>query len=343
VSAALDGIEEIPRNSCVFGILWLGSGAVTDHWRSSVQPSNPLTFGKVQPSSSIYGPRDVRFDELHGLVGWEKRVMTRLLGSKPEEPLDQDSVCTTGRATRGRLLVVEELALVAAGIRLALTGLGWDVEVSSGHSRTAMTDDAQRFQPQSVLLSVRVGSGVDEAIARIESLASTGAHVLLLTAERRKTVLARFLEAGAAGWIGKDVTLEAVDLTLMELISGRSIVGRTIQASLLNELRLERANEQCVIAMFDELTQREALVLAALSDGLTADEIAREHFVAVSTIRSQIRGVLQKLEVRSQLSAVALGATHRQLLPQRGTDAPDRRQAQALVRGQESEIVAVAN
>ncbi len=44
---------------------------------------------------------------------------------------------------------------------------------------------------------------------------------------------------------------------------------------------------------------------AALVDGLSAEEIAETHFVAVTTVRSQVRGILQKLGVRSQLAAVA--------------------------------------
>lgn len=47
-------------------------------------------------------------------------------------------------------------------------------------------------------------------------------------------------------------------------------------------------------------------MLASLVDGLSAEEIAEEHFVALTTIRSQIRGILQKLGVRSQLAAVAM-------------------------------------
>ena len=229
---------------------------------------------------------------------------------------------------------------MAAGLRLALMERGWTVEASSGQGLTAVTDHAERFAPHSVLLSVRLGGGVDAGISRIEALASTGAHVLLLTAERRTTVLARFLEAGAAGWVGQDVTLDDVDATLTRLASGESIVGATIRASLLNELRLEREKELRGLAVFAELTQREALVLAALTDGLTADEIAREHFVALSTVRSQIRGVLQKLDVNSQLAAVSFAGAHRELLPQRGGATPDRRHVQHRVRDDTTELAA---
>ena len=46
-------------------------------------------------------------------------------------------------------------------------------------------------------------------------------------------------------------------------------------------------------------------MLAALVDGLSAEEIAETQYVALTTVRSQIRAVLQKLGVRSQLAAVA--------------------------------------
>jgi len=78
---------------------------------------------------------------------------------------------------------------------------------------------------------------------------------------------------------------------------------------------------------FKRLSQREALVLGAMADGLSADEIAETHFVALNTVRSQIRSVLNKLGVRSQLAAVALAGAHPELLPQQMQDGRDRRRA----------------
>ena len=68
---------------------------------------------------------------------------------------------------------------------------------------------------------------------------------------------------------------------------------------------VERASVVRALSPFEQLTMREREVLAALVDGLTAEEIAETHFVALTTVRSQIRAVLQKLGVRSQLAAVA--------------------------------------
>jgi hypothetical protein len=66
-------------------------------------------------------------------------------------------------------------------------------------------------------------------------------------------------------------------------------------------------------------------VLSAMIEGRTAEEIADQHFVALTTVRSQIRAVLQKLGVRSQLAAVAIAVAHRDLLPCEARPQHDRR------------------
>ena len=58
--------------------------------------------------------------------------------------------------------------------------------------------------------------------------------------------------------------------------------------------------------LFDVLTDREQVVLAELMEGHCAEEIANAAFVSISTIRSQIKAILQKLGVNSQLAAVAM-------------------------------------
>ena len=107
------------------------------------------------------------------------------------------------------------------------------------------------------------------------------------------------------GWIGKDAFLDEVVATLERVLAGESLIGCTTREALLDELRIERAGRQRALSPFERLTQRERRVLAALVDGLSAEEIAETQFVALTTVRSQIRAVLQKLGVRSQLAAVA--------------------------------------
>jgi hypothetical protein len=76
-----------------------------------------------------------------------------------------------------------------------------------------------------------------------------------------------------------------------------------------------------------------------MMEGLNAEEIAQSHFVAVTTVRSQIRSVLQKLGVRSQLAAVALADNHREILPREVNVGRDRRRSKPLGHGSGAEYV----
>jgi DNA-binding NarL/FixJ family response regulator len=232
----------------------------------------------------------------------------------------------------GRVLIVEDHVLVALGLQLALSARGWNVETVSGPTALDVVVHARRFEPQFVLLDIHIGGGVGSGIDLIGPLVSTGAQVVMLTAESRRMVLAECVEAGAAGWIGKGAQLDEVDSTLRHVLAGGTVIGRADRAALLDELRLERAGTQRARATFEGLTQREARVLGALSDGLSADQIAEAHFVALTTVRTQIRAVLHKLGVRSQLAAVALASGHRELLPHQVQAGRDRRRAHPQVR-----------
>lgn len=252
-----------------------------------------------------------------------------------------DAECARdGGPASGKVLVVEEHALVAAGLQLALSERSWHVETSDGPSAQDVLDHAQEFRPQCVLLDMHLRNGIGSGIDLIRPLVSTGSQVVMLTAERRRAVLAECLEAGAAGWIGIGASLDEVDSTLGSVIEGRPIIGRTVRAELLERLRTERAEALRSQATFEQLTQREALVLSAMMDGLNAEEIAQSHFVAVTTVRSQIRSVLQKLGVRSQLAAVALAGGHRGLLPGERDAGRDRRRSEPLGRVSGPEISA---
>lgn len=229
-----------------------------------------------------------------------------------------------GDEARSRILVVDEHELSAVGLRLALESMGWAVESSRGPTARDVVDHARRIEPWCVLLGVDIGDDLGGRTALVASLVATGAEVVVLTTERRRAVLAAYVEAGAAGGVPRSVPLDELHARLLRLRDGGSVICRTDRAELLDLLRRERCRIEQTRAVFDQLTDRESHVLAALADGHSAEQIAQEHFVAVTTIRSQIRSILLKLDVRSQLAAASLGGAYRQLLPD-GAEVRDRR------------------
>jgi DNA-binding NarL/FixJ family response regulator len=81
---------------------------------------------------------------------------------------------------------------------------------------------------------------------------------------------------------------------------------------------------------FEHLSPRERQVLAALMRGETARDISRQSFVSLPTVRSQIRSILIKLGVSSQLGAVVL-AYRSGWTGERGTESPDERDRRLAV------------
>jgi DNA-binding NarL/FixJ family response regulator len=204
-----------------------------------------------------------------------------------------------------RILIVEDHRLVATGLQLALRSRGWEVEMTHGPSVEAVLELAAAFQPDCVLLDLQLGElgcGLD----LIPSLREFATSVVMVTAETDRFVLARGVEAGATGWVSKDCRLDDLIDSVEDVLMGRSLLGSSSRQAMLEELRLHRSATERIVSPLAQLSPREQNVLGALVDGLSCEEIATSQFVSVATVRSQIRSILQKLGVRSQLAAVAM-------------------------------------
>lgn len=87
---------------------------------------------------------------------------------------------------------------------------------------------------------------------------------------------------------------------------GEVPVSRSERYRLIDTWRRWQASADATIGSFEHLTQREAQVLAQLMMGHSVKVIANRSQVALATVRTQVRGILTKLDVGSQLEAVAL-------------------------------------
>ena len=172
-----------------------------------------------------------------------------------------DATSITSRAALSmpaKVLVVEDHALVAMGLQLALGARGWTVETTDGPTAADIVEHARQFQPRCVLLDIELGDSVGSGIELIAPLRATGAHVVMLTAESSRMVLASCLEAGAAGWISKDAFLDEVVTALDDVLAGRPLIGATSRDTMIDELRIERAGRRRALEPFERLTTREA-------------------------------------------------------------------------------------
>jgi two-component system, NarL family, nitrate/nitrite response regulator NarL len=242
-------------------------------------------------------------------------------GQRRDEPRD-----ATGSSTRtATVLIVEDHPLLAGGLAAALRGHGLVVHVVDGPSPDAILARARDVGADVVMLELVLGGGIGLTIPLIEPLRSIGADVLVVTGVTDAILLRAAVEAGASAFVSMSATFETVLDQLTETIDTRAENARAENdraendraendransapdpPDLLADRRERRADDRARPTPFERLTARERVVLGALMDGQSAEQIASGSFVSITTVRSQIRSILEKLSVHSQVAAVAL-------------------------------------
>lgn len=205
-----------------------------------------------------------------------------------------------------RVLIVDDHALIAQGVAVALEAQGVATEVTTGPTSNDVLEVARGMRPDVVLLDLQFDGPIESGVTLIAPLRELGATVVVLTGVTDRAALAVCLEAGAHGVFPKSEPFDHLVEKVLAAATGAPVTTDRERYEMLDELHTRRADDRQRLAPFERLTPREATVLAHLMTGHQAEGIAQTNFVSVATIRSQIRSILQKLQVNSQLAAVAM-------------------------------------
>lgn len=202
-----------------------------------------------------------------------------------------------------RVAIVDDHEVIAQVLAAVLESDGFEV-VRVTPSGQDVARELLETAPDLVLLDLDLGPMGDGASA-VEPLATAGIPVLVLTGvtDRRRT--ARCVRLGARAVISKQRPFTELRDAVLTTLSGGEVMTRHEREEELQWLRAAEEEQERRLQGFEDLSPREAEVLGALMTGHQVDDIARDAFVATSTIRSQVRAILRKLRVGSQLAAVA--------------------------------------
>lgn len=201
--------------------------------------------------------------------------------------------------------LVDDHRLFSAALAMALQAQGLHVVQPE---LTSMVDVERALSDQDpdVLLLDRDLGDLGSGEPLIATMAARGAAVLVISGSFDEAVMGRCLASGAAGCISKTESFETVLETVVAIAAGKLVTSPAQRDHLVACWHRQQAASDATAAQFDRLTPREALVLAQLVDGRSVSGIAVDDFVSEATVRTQVRSILQKLGVNSQLEAVAL-------------------------------------
>jgi NarL family two-component system response regulator LiaR len=125
-------------------------------------------------------------------------------------------------------------------------------------------------------------------------------QVIALTSFQEEDLIERALQAGAIGYLLKNVSAQDLARAIREAHAGRSTLAPEATQVLIQASR-RRSDQQDY-----GLTDREQQVLALMVEGLSNAEIAERLVITISTVKFHVRGILGKLGVNSRSEAIAL-------------------------------------
>jgi DNA-binding NarL/FixJ family response regulator len=144
----------------------------------------------------------------------------------------------------------------------------------------------------------------------VRDLRALGWQVLIVSGSVDKPGVAVAIAAGAIGSVPKSSSFESLLATVASAAAGRSVMSQAERQVWLRRHRTYLAQERELSRRLSRLSVREREVLELLAEGYRAAAISERFVVSLTTVRTQIRSVLAKLEVSSQLEAVALIHQH---------------------------------
>ena len=205
---------------------------------------------------------------------------------------------------RIRVLVVDDHTMVRRGLATFLKAFD-DLELAGeAASGQAALELSAQLQPDVVLMDMVMPDMDGAAVTRLLRSQSPSIRVIALTSFTEEILVQSALQAGAIGYLLKDVSADELAQAIRAAHAGRVTLAPEAAQAMVH------AASQAPSPGLD-LTERERAVLALMVEGLNNTQIAAKLNVSPSTVKSHVSNILSKLGAASRTEAVTLALRNR--------------------------------
>jgi two-component system, NarL family, nitrate/nitrite response regulator NarL len=199
-----------------------------------------------------------------------------------------------------RILLVDHHPLYREGVASAIRGAP-DLELigEAGRGDEALSQ-VRGLAPSVAVVDLDLpdvrGTALLEALAR----EAPSTRVLVVSSSTRGSAVYSALEAGAAGYVSKDVGRARICEAIRAVARGETVIDSSLEGALAEQVRLRHS------IVGPRLTAREREILSRVASGASAAAIARELFISAPTVKTHLRRIYEKLGVTDRAAAVAV-------------------------------------
>lgn len=208
------------------------------------------------------------------------------------------------------VLIVDDHELVATSLALGLRAEGLAARHQEVRGAAEVLTAAGGLVPGLVLLDLDLGRDAQrrpvDGVRLVEPLRAAGWRVVVLSGTTDRARVGAALAAGAVAAVPKAAPFPRLLAAVRAALAGHEVMPAQRRRELVEVYERQQADHADLAERLRRLTPREREVLAHLAAGRRAQAVADTFVVSLATVRTQIRSIFTKLEVSSQIEAVAL-------------------------------------
>jgi DNA-binding NarL/FixJ family response regulator len=203
-----------------------------------------------------------------------------------------------------RVLIADDQPLMRAAFEMTLRPEeDIDVVGEAADGREAI-EQARRLHPDVLLMDIRMPELDGVEATRILSSEDESIKILILTTFDIDEYVVEALEAGASGFLLKDIRADELIQAIRVVADGETLLAPSVTRRLLETFIRPRPPAPGQARELDGLTPTERKVLTLIGQGYSNSEIAASLFVADTTVRTHVRHIFEKLGLRDRVQAV---------------------------------------
>lgn len=209
---------------------------------------------------------------------------------------------------RVRVVLVDDHEIVRLGLKTLLGDISWVEVVAEVGTADEAIKTVARHLPDVVVMDIRMPghSGIDACRKIVDRWPQI--KVIMLTSFEEDDLIFKALQAGAAGYVLKQVGNQPLIDALDAARQGKALLDPSVTLRLIEYVRHQERKKQA--AAFGDLSHREMMILAEVAQGKSNNQIAKSLNLSENTVRNHVSTILAKLGLTNRIEAATYAVRH---------------------------------